>query len=85
MGNWILPCALGSGKFGTPFARMHCENRRPEALVALVEVRLGWPVDPQPGIDAPPSTATAIQSELTLDLRTVLMASRCTPEAVTRA
>src|SRR5271155_1675695 len=23
---WITPCPLGSGKFGTPFARMQAEN-----------------------------------------------------------
>ena len=26
MGNWISPFASGSGKFGTPFARMHLAN-----------------------------------------------------------
>jgi hypothetical protein len=28
MGNWMLPLASGSGKFGTQFARMHLANAR---------------------------------------------------------
>src|SRR6202034_2661899 len=36
--NWITPCALGSGKFGTPWVRMHAEYfsslwRLPPAMV----------------------------------------------------
>ena len=72
-----------SGKFGTPFARMHWANRI--ALVALVPVPPRVAADPQPAIAAPPSTAIAIQSELTRDLRIVLIASRSTPAAVTGA
>lgn len=79
------PFRPGSGKFGTPFARMHWENRRPEALVALVEIRLGWPVDPQPAIATAPSRAMAIRSDLTRDLRIMFMAPRCTPAGVTAA
>jgi hypothetical protein len=72
---------------GVREARMHRENWRAEfdPPGALVTVLLTGPVDPQPAIAAPPSTAIAIQSELTRDLRIVLMAPPCTPAAVTGA
>jgi hypothetical protein len=81
------PSGPGSGKLGAPFARMHRENWRAEfdPPGALVTVLLTGPVDPQPAIAAPPSTAIAVQSELTRDLRIVLMAPPCTPAAVTGA
>jgi hypothetical protein len=64
---------------------MHWENRRPDAVVALIEVRLGWPVGPQPAIATPPRTAMAIRSELTRDLRFMLMTPRCTRASLTAA
>ena len=60
-----------SGKFGTPLARMHWANWIP--LAASVPVPPGAPADPQPAIAAPLRTAIAIQSELTRDLRIVLI------------
>ena len=77
----LVAARTGSGKLGTPFARMHWENRRPEALVALVEVRFGWPVVPQPAIAAPQSMAMAIQSGPTRDLRIMLMGRVVRPRA----
>jgi hypothetical protein len=49
---------------------MHWENRRAEfdPLEPLVTVPLRGPVDPQPAIDAPPSTAIAIQRQFTREL-----------------
>jgi hypothetical protein len=43
------------------------------ALVALVPVAPGVAADPQPVSDALPSTAIAIHSELTRDMRIVLI------------
>jgi hypothetical protein len=70
-----------SGKFGTPFARMHRANRTP--LSALVLAPPETLIDPQLAIAAPLSTAMAIKSELARKLRVVLMAPRCTGAAVT--
>ena len=52
----------GSGKFGTPLARMHRENRSAETFVALIEAPLLVAVDAQPVILAAPSTAVTIRS-----------------------
>jgi hypothetical protein len=64
---------------------MQPENLMREAVAASVELPLGPPVDPHPAIDAPPSTAMAIQSGREREIRIVLMAPRCTWTAVTRA
>ena len=53
----------GSGKFGTPLARVHRENRSAETSVALIEVPLLAAVDPQPAIPAAPSAAVTIRSK----------------------
>ena len=53
----------GSGKFGTPLARMHRENRSAETSVALIEVPLLAAVDPQPATLAAPSAAVTIRSK----------------------
>ena len=77
-----------SGQFGTPFARMHLANGRNDGFgppEALVTVPLEAPVAPQPAIAAQPSTAVAIHSDLTQDLRSVPMVPRCTPANVTGA
>ena len=31
--NWMTPCAFGSGKFGTPWERMHAANFAPSCVL----------------------------------------------------
>lgn len=70
-----LPPLLGSGKFGTPCARIHAA-----ASIALDRptVPVGLPAlvdDPQAAIAAVARTPTTRKLKLTRDLRIVLMAT----------
>ena len=75
-----VECALGAGRLEFDAAGLVAAR---SGVRVLAVARLGVPVDPQPAITAPPSTAMAIQSELKREMRIVLMAPCCTPAAVT--
>ena len=76
---WVLPPEIdtcGSGKFATPWARMHCANW--SALLLLAAVSWGDVEPPAPGLEVPPhaareSPATVKQSRIAYRTVTSLM------------
>jgi hypothetical protein len=80
-GDWVLmsfgttspPVALGSGKFGTPWARMHCAYA--SSGPPLARVPLGLLEDPQAAIAVAQTTAAnAADKRLAVGLGWVLVA-----------
>lgn len=78
---WIAPCEFGSGKFGTPCERMHCEYASPAARCAGVKVGVPWfavdaavvGVDPEP---ATPGLAGLLEQAAAVTARPSSAAAR---------